>query len=715
MKKIITAFVAILMLISGGNVTTVRATGLKINSKNFPDNSFRDYVKTIYDLDKNDYLSKTEISKAKIMNFTHLDVKTLKGIQYLENLEKLEISTNFVFDGFNNLTEIDLSKNLNLKDIRLQSCSIKKLDLSKNTKLEKLSLENFEITSLNLTKNTKLRSLNMYDGFNLKSVDLSKNILLQDLRVYECDKLGSLDLRKNILLQVLSVDRCDKLGSLDLRKNKELEELSILFNDTMNVNVNNEQIKKLEISDRKIVDLDKMINITTLSIKDDSLVNLNLSKNTKLKDLTISYAENLKTLDITKNTKLEKLSIHGFGMTSLNLTKNTKLRSLNMYEGFNLKSIDLSKNILLQDLSVVDCDKLGSLDLRKNKELEELSILSNDTINVNVNNKQIKKLAIDDIKLVDLNKMVNVTTLSIRDECSVNLNLSKNTKLKDLAISWAENLKTLDITKNTNLEELLLGYCGLKSLDLSKNVKLKEIEIIGCNKLSDLDFSKNIYLEDIKLSYNQSLKSINISQNKLINSWENYGNDKLKTWYVYTPNVKTVINGNKATLKWEKCKYVDHFQIYKASTKNGTYKKVASTTGTSKTFERNADNYYKVRIVYFQPSGYVGVKTYGKFSNIVKVPKLSKPSQPTINSNPTYTSTQYTIKWSKCSNVDGYQIYRSTKPDSSYKKVATTTGTSKSFKITNKGVYYYKVRSYRKNGNENVYSKFSKPILVLNY
>lgn len=71
------------------------------------------------------------------------------------------------------------------------------------------------------------------------------------------------------------------------------------------------------------------------------------------------------------------------------------------------------------------------------------------------------------------------------------------------------------------------------------------------------------------------------------------------------------------------------------------------------------------------------------------------------------------VSYQKILGASGYQIYRSTKKNSGYKKIGTV---KKGGKIAysdtkcNAGLkYYYKVRAYRKTGGKTVYSDFSAP------
>ena len=70
-----------------------------------------------------------------------------------------------------------------------------------------------------------------------------------------------------------------------------------------------------------------------------------------------------------------------------------------------------------------------------------------------------------------------------------------------------------------------------------------------------------------------------------------------------------------------------------------------------------------------------------------------------------------TVKWNVKgeADIDGYQIWKSTKANKGYKKAFTTTKKSyKNSKGLKKGTrYYYKVRAYKVIDGKNVYSDWS--------
>ena len=80
--------------------------------------------------------------------------------------------------------------------------------------------------------------------------------------------------------------------------------------------------------------------------------------------------------------------------------------------------------------------------------------------------------------------------------------------------------------------------------------------------------------------------------------------------------------------------------------------------------------------------------------------------KPTIKATSTYKNGKVVLKWSKVSGATKYEIYRSTKKASGYKKFATSTSTTLSKATT--GAYYYKVRALKGKNK----SKFSAPMLI---
>ena len=169
--------------------------------------------------------------------------------------------------------------------------------------------------------------------------------------------------------------------------------------------------------------------------------------------------------------------------------------------------------------------------------------------------------------------------------------------------------------------------------------------------------------------------------------------------------VKVTKAGNRSLkISWKAGKYATGYQIYRATSKDGTYKKIASTKSTSYTNNKLTTGktyYYKIRSY-----KKVGEKyKYSSYSSKVSgKPTIGKPSDLKVESKG-YDRVKLT--WDAGKYAKGYQIYRAKTKDGKYSKIATTSSTS----YTNKGLtagtkYYYKVRSYNKIGDKYYYSGY---------
>ncbi len=162
---------------------------------------------------------------------------------------------------------------------------------------------------------------------------------------------------------------------------------------------------------------------------------------------------------------------------------------------------------------------------------------------------------------------------------------------------------------------------------------------------------------------------------------------------------------NSLKLTWKKVNGAKGYQVYRATSKNGTYSKVKTTTALSFTNTKLTTGktyYYKVR-AYKK----VGSKTrYGAFSTVTATYPAPAKTGEVKASSAGYDSIKLT--WSKAAGAKGYQVYRATSKSGKYTKVKTTTSLS----YTNTGLtagktYYYKVRAYTKVGDTTRYGAFS--------
>ncbi len=356
-----------------------------INSTNFPDAKFRDYVKK-FDKNNNGSLSSAECSAVTSIVVDELGVAKLKGIEHFTALKTLKCAGNKLSSSTSG--SFDISKNVNLETL---DCSrnpdITKFVPAKNTKLKTLNCSMCNIESMDLSKNMALTSVTARQTY-LEEIDLSNHKNLTSVNFSDSFFLVYCDLTNCTALKTVrnnSVSIYDGTnGYLILDGCKNLEELYLYFGHLKSLDVSGcPKLRILDISLLNLRDLDltKNVNLTKLVATSNKFSSLNLSKCTKLTyiDLTNNY---LSSLDVTKNTALTELYVTKNYLSALNVSKNTKLKYLNC-AGNGISSLNVANNTNLVYLSCNNND-LSALNVTKNLKLEILSCYNNEIDKLNI-------------------------------------------------------------------------------------------------------------------------------------------------------------------------------------------------------------------------------------------------------------------------------------------------------------------------------------------
>lgn len=190
---------------------------VEINSTNFPDPVFQQYVKDNIDKadttgQKDGKLSKTERDAVTEISITNTNCTDLTGIAYFANLTTLECQ-------HNGLKELNLEYNKNLTDLNCSYNQLTTLDVSKNAKLRILECYNNSIAELNLGDITNLYWL-LCATNNLTELDVSKNPYLEQLHCRH-NNLKRLVIGNNYSLRTLYLEG-NHLTSLDLNGKWEI-------------------------------------------------------------------------------------------------------------------------------------------------------------------------------------------------------------------------------------------------------------------------------------------------------------------------------------------------------------------------------------------------------------------------------------------------------------------------------------------------------------
>jgi len=143
----------------------VWAQNVVVNEENFPDENFRNWIL------EQSWGSDGVITNEEIAGITSIivgskNISNLKGIEYFTALTRLWVPGN-------QLSEIDVSKNIALEELLVHGNQLTKLDVSNNTALTWLDAYNNQLTKIDVSNNTAL--LELYVDYNqLTELDLSE-------------------------------------------------------------------------------------------------------------------------------------------------------------------------------------------------------------------------------------------------------------------------------------------------------------------------------------------------------------------------------------------------------------------------------------------------------------------------------------------------------------------------------------------------------------
>ncbi|MBQ6348795.1 MAG: hypothetical protein IJI71_14780, partial [Clostridia bacterium] len=352
--------------------------GLPIDAAHFPDPQFRLYVSRSFDLNRSGTLSAAEIAAAREIDDEDNDYGSLRGIEYLTNLEQILI------DAAPSLTGVDLRANTRLYSVDFSNCgNLAELHVEGLSALQDLFVPGNRLTELDLTGVTNLYNLDVYRN-PLSVLDLGEQPELCRLLCYGT-QITSLDLRGcPKLLSTLAVgtrteteDYVQYLTGYTtgwLRVDKDMELIGLggvpvdaehfpdpNFRGYVSTNFDKNHsgwLSEEEIAGAQVIscgaeDIETLQGVEyfpelqELACEDNLITALDLSANTRLTSLDCSYNE-LTQLSLAGLSELTYLSCEGNPLTELDVSAQ-KLEYL-YCQGTSLSALDLSGQKELQKL-----------------------------------------------------------------------------------------------------------------------------------------------------------------------------------------------------------------------------------------------------------------------------------------------------------------------------------------------------------------------------
>lgn len=220
------------------------------------------------------------------------------------------------------------------------------IDLSKCVNLEILNLEHNALKGIDLTPNTKLQALYLTDNPGSPEKPIKVGGPKNDLQILEVDIIDYLDpgfdLTQYPNLVTFDAYHTPSLKSVDLSKSTKLQSIS------------------LEMTSVSSVDFSNCPRLSHVNVSETRLKTLDVSMLTYLQRLlcthtsgTLNTDVKLDALDVTHNPNLFYLAAQGNNLTSIDVTKNPEMMNLYLQNN-NLSELDLSKNTKLVSVNIAN-------------------------------------------------------------------------------------------------------------------------------------------------------------------------------------------------------------------------------------------------------------------------------------------------------------------------------------------------------------------------
>ena len=307
-------------------------------------------------------------------------------------------------------------------------------------------------------------NLDIYEADNLEKILSYKGTLT----ITENDKLTSIDelqYYRNITSVLLERNK-NLAGELDFNKNPYLNNSIVVSNSPL--------VTKLDISglkDLKFLSAHHMDGLTEAKVGNNPQMTILALYNNKL--LTKIDASNLPALAILQ-------AYNNGELTNINTLNSPKINYINISATGKLTQIEgLSDKDQLENF-VAWGNKIESYDFSKMTKLKSINLIGSPV-------KEIKGLSAAGS---------NLTSLDLGSTQISSLDVTQNTELQKLNLSYVKGITTLDLSNNTHLTELITNNSGIRELKLGSKNGLKDINVSN-SKLSSLDISEAGTIEKI--------------------------------------------------------------------------------------------------------------------------------------------------------------------------------------------------------------------------
>lgn len=405
--------------------------------------------------------------------------------------------------------------------------------------LKTLDIGNYVGDEIDFSMVPSIENISISGGDNLYDIDISKNPNLKSFELTSCKNITGINFSSCPELQNVSISSCAGITGVDFSNNPELRSVKFYSTSLTSLDLsNNLKVNSLVFTGKSLTHLNLGYNTILTSIDPFGDIAGGQSSNNGPSNITI-VAPLLKSLtltecggsiDITGCPELTSFTLNPDStnsMTSFDLSKQTKLKSLTLRDMTALKELDLSHMSELTTLYIRDCSAMQSINVSNIKNLTSATIDN-----------------IDALTNVNLTGCSALTTLTCTDNAKLPaLNCSGCTSLTSLACNSNSALASLNIGDSAVLTTLDCYSCALETLDLSNNVALTTLNCYSC-ALEALDLSNNVALKTLKC-YSNLFETLDISNNTAITTLDCSPNENLTTLYMKEGHTISKINSNR--------------------------------------------------------------------------------------------------------------------------------------------------------------------------
>ena len=161
--------------------------------------------------------------------------------------------------------------------------------------------------------------------------------------------------------------------------------------------------------------------------------------------------------------------------------------------------------------------------------------------------------------------------------------------------------------------------------------------------------------------------------------------------------LSNVASSGKIKVSWEKVDGAVKYEVYRATSKDGEYSKVKTTTDlsfTNTSAKAGKTYYYQVKAI--------AEKSAADSALSSAKSRTCDLARPTVTLSNVASSGKIKVSWEKVDDAVKYEVYRATSKDGEYSLMKTTTSTSYTNTSAKAGqTYYYKVKAIAENSGAN--------------